>query len=449
MKSSLTHPSAYDPTIPVGSYWQESAPSARSTFAPLSGDAHCTVAVIGGGYTGLSTALHLARDHGIGVRVLEAGAPGWAASGRNGGFCCLGSSGLGYQALIRRYGLDETRRFFDAQIDSVDLVRQLAASENIDIQASGDGELALAHKPNRFEHMKSERDFLAETFGFETTLLEPDALKERGLHGPKFHGGKLNPAGFGLHPMRYARGLADAAVQRGATVHGRSAVTAWQREGNRHRLITDSGSVTADRVVVATNGYTREDLHAGLHGRIMPVLTNIVVTRPLTGAERAAQGWTDTTMAFDSRNLLHYFRLLPDGRFLFGGRGGLDARPQSAAPMRARLERELRELFPAWRTVETTHFWRGYANLAADFVPHIGPLPDDGTVFVGLAYHGNGVAMGTWAGRALAGLAAGAARTHDLPAVVSRPLPRFPMPVLRTAYWKAAYVALGAIDRWL
>lgn len=445
----LNHPTAIDPTLPVGSFWADSAPPARSDFAPLAGDQACDIAVIGGGYTGLSAALHLARDHGVDVRVLEAGAPGWAASGRNGGFCCIGGTKLSYQEMIRNYGVDETRRFFTVQRESVDLVRDLAESEDLEIQATGQGELALAHKPNRIKDFVDEHDFLAATFGFKTTLLNSEELRQRGWQAANVHGGHWVPVGFGLHPLLYARGLADAAVERGAVVHGSSAVTGWEPRGGRHRLVTAGGSITADKVIVATNGYTPEHLHAGLHGRTLPVLTNIIVTRPLTEDERAAQGWTDTTPSVDTLKLLHYFRLLPDGRFLFGGRGGLDARPEAADGMKAKLTREFAAMFPTWRDAEITHFWRGFVNMAADWVPHAGLLPGETTVYIGLAYHGSGVAMGTWTGYALAGLAAGTTKPTDLPAMMARPLPRYPLPALRPWYLRAAYMTYGFKDRWL
>src|SRR5690606_25782292 len=121
-----------------------------------------------------------------------------------------------------------------------------------------------------------------------------------------------------------ARGFTRAAHAAGAVIHSRSPVRAWRREGSQHLIETDGGRLKAHRVVLACNGYTQEAVLPSLAGRIMPVLSNILVTRPLLADEKAGQGWTSNTMCFDTRNLLHYFRLLPDGRFLFGGRGGTD-----------------------------------------------------------------------------------------------------------------------------
>ena len=123
----LYHPDLYDVSQPVPSYWEDSAPLSQTGYAPLEGDAGCEVAIIGGGYTGLSTALHLARDQGIEARLLEAGPIGWGASGRNGGFCCLAATKLSIGQLLKRYGEAETKRFYAAQLEAIGLVAALAA----------------------------------------------------------------------------------------------------------------------------------------------------------------------------------------------------------------------------------------------------------------------------------------------------------------------------------
>lgn len=441
------HPAASDPATPVDSYWAATAPPLAVEVPPLASDESCDVAVIGGGYTGLSAALHLARDHGLDVRVLERAEPGWGASGRNGGFCCIGGAKVSYQTLIGRHGLEETRRFFAVQREAVDLVAEIVSAEGIDIDRTGSSDLEIAHRPNRVGDLEAHRDFMRETFGVECRFLRKEDLAAGGIANAEAEAALGLPYGFGLHPLKYARGLAAAAATRGAKIHGANAVEAWQKAGGLHHLSTPGGTLKARQVIVATNGYTPEDLHPGLAGRLLPALSNVLTTRPLSAAERQAQGWTTDTMAYDSRNLLHYFRLLPDGCFLFGARGGVDAAPSTVPAMRADLVRHFHRMFPAWRDVQITHFWRGLVCLARDLVPHVGRLPDDPTVIHAFAYHGNGVSMGTWSGRAAAELVAGSRPDRDIvPAVMAQPLPAFPLPALRPLYLRTAYAGYWLKD---
>lgn len=442
--SRLYHPALYDRDAPVGSYWNASAPPLDRPTPPLGGAARCEVAVIGAGYTGLTAALSLVEEHGTEVRVLEAGTPGWGASGRNGGFCCLGGAKLGYDVIAERYGVDEMRRFFAVQLEAIELVRQTCASRAIEADITGGGEILLAHRPGRAAALRDERRAMYELVGLECSFLDNDALAERGLAADGFHGGLELPVGVGLHPLKYLRGLARAAIDAGVTVHGRSPVTALRREAGRFVLATPTGALTARKVVIATNGYTEEDRLPALAGRLMPAQSSIIVTRPLSAGERAAQGWTSTVMCADTRRLLHYFRLLPDGRFLWGGRGGISGSPAAAGRAERKLRRSFERHFPAWRHVETEFFWRGLVCLTKPLVPFVGRLEEG--LYAALAYHGNGVSFTAWAGRALARQVAGAQGADALPAVVHQPLPRFPLPFLRKLYLAGAYAAYGAQD---
>lgn len=446
---SLVHEDALHFHRPAASWWQHSAPPGDFAAPPLEGDASADVAIVGAGYTGLSAALRLAQEHHLEVRVLEAGEPGWGASGRNGGFCTVGAAKLGWRAMIARYGLDETQLFHASQVDAIGLVDALCAEHGIDAQIERGGEVTLAHRQARVAGLRAEADFLRATFGVEASYLSPAALAERGLASPAFHGGLHDPHALGIHPLRYARGLAAAATRHGAKLHGSSRVIGWERTNGQHRLITRSGSVRARHVIFATNGYTPESLASPLAGRLMPALSNILVTRPLSRDEQVAQGWTSRLVAFDTRNLLFYFRLLGDGRFLFGGRGGIVSADTSAPVMEAYLRRHFAAAFPAWAQVEHTHFWRGFVCLSRDLVPYLGALDEGATVWTALAYHGNGVAMATWSGRQLADLIAGRAKKEDLPAVVTRRLAAFPLPALRQLYLRAAYAGFRVKDGWL
>ena len=449
LESGLYHGSHYDRSRPVGSYWEAVGGAEPDGAAPLQGDLTVDVAIVGGGYTGLSAAYHLAREHGIDAAVLEAGRIGWGASGRNGGFCGLGGSKLGYGPMARRFGVPAAARFFAAQKAGVALVRSLAAEEAINVEPTGEGEHYLAHRTSRWHELENLSATVQRLFGERWPLWRKPELEERLLRSPEAQGCLVVPHYFGLNPLRYVRGLARAAVSKGAKVHAQTLVTSWQRAGGRHVLATPGGTVTAGKVLFATNGYTPEGLAPALHGRLLPALSSIIVTRPLSAAEQAAQGWTKPALIADSRKLLFYIRLLRDGRLLFGARGGTAASPKAFARQRAWMERRLGEKFPAWRGVEIEHAWWGLVCLAQDLLPHLGWLDEDCTTLGAWAYHGSGVSFATMFGRAAAARLAGRKPDPPLPDFLLTAPPCFPAPGLRLLALRAAYLGYGLQDEWL
>ena len=436
---TLYHPSMYDPA-PVPSYWEATAPRDDPGWTPLEGDAECDVAVIGGGYTGLSTALHLARDHGVDVTVLEAGDRiGWGASGRNGGFCCMPATKLSVAQMTKRYGLEETRRFFASQIEGIEFTRALIADHAIDCDMRGDGIFEVAHRPRAVGELKAYGETLGKLFGIETTLYGAEDFRGIGHDSSEQFGAlKVGPS-FALHPMKFTLGLARAASAAGATLHPGSLVTRWLREGGRHLLVTARGALRAKRVVVAANGYLRERLHRDFDARILPVISNIVTTRPLTAEELAAQSWKTDCPLINTRRLLFYYRLLPDNRLMLGARGDLTGAPADGERMRAWMTKRIGEVFPAWRDVQIDHFWRGFVCISRRLAPSVGRLEDDASVFYGFGYHANGVNTAPWTGMKLAAMIAGTETPEALPAVIRGLPPRFPLPGLRLKYLAAAY----------
>lgn len=415
-------PLIYDTARPVESWWQASAPAWASP-APLAADTRAEVTVIGGGYAGLACAIRLA-ELGIGSVVLEAGAIGWGASGRNGGIVGLRSDKLSDNAMLRRYGEAEFARYLRATVEGNQRVRAFCMDAGLGDAVQGEGEFWLAHSARaaiRMEAATSEH-------GVEIAYLPPD-----GTPGIRCHGGVLIRPGFGIHPLRLVRAMADHAGGLGVRVHPRSEVTLWQRDGARHQLVTAGGTVTADRVVLATNGFTPDNLDRRYAGRAVPVLSNIGVTRVLTAEERVSISWLGRNVAADSRNLLSYFRLLPEGRFLLGMRGDIRGGATGAARMRAAVRARIDRQFPALAGAEITHFWRGPVCAGASLTPSVGLLPDDPTIGHAFGWHGSGITGAQVGGRLLAEVLAGEPQAH-IPAPYRGLTPKLPFPGLRPYY---------------
>lgn len=429
----------------IGSYWEASVPVVKPD-RQLIGNATFEVAIIGAGFAGLSAALKLAQS-GVSVCVLDAEHVGYGASGRNGGFCCLGGTKLDERQLIRKFGLEEARKFVAYQVAGINLVAHRLDSWGVHADRHSNGEIYLAHRLKDIASLRSNAAFLKENFGIKASLLTRDELEAEGYGGPGFHGGLRMPYGFALNPMAYVQALAEQVRQAGGRIFGKSPVTGLSRDGDRWHLETEHGIVRARKVVLAANGYANESVPKWLYGRTLPVMSSIQVTRPLSDAELSAQGWTTDTMASDTRVLLHYFRLLPDRRFLFGTRGGVFENAPALAAMQKRARADFREMFPAWAEIEPEYSWHGHVCLSRSLTPFVGEVPGLDGVYAAMGWHGSGVAMASISGEKLAGLIQGKLRAQDLPLPLQRPFRKFPLPALRKLYLQGAYWWYGYQDR--
>lgn len=435
----IYEPEAYGPQL--GCYW--TGTTQPPTTPRITGDETADIAIIGGGFTGLNAALALARK-GRDMIVLDAERPGWGASGRNGGFCCLGGAKASDQSLARRFGqagLADWRATEKAAVRHVDA---LLSDLSIDADRHSRGETLLAHTPRAYQAMQADAEATARAYGTAPVLHAPQDLPALGMGGP-WHGGVTLRLGFALNPAKYHTGLAKVAAEAGVRLRSNAPVTEL-KSGLPWQLQTPTGAVTAKQVVLATNGYSSEDLPDWLRARYLPVQSSIIVTRPLSDAELAAQGWTSDQMAYDSRKLLHYFRLLPERRFLFGMRGGLRATPTAQRAISTKIRADFHRLFPAWQGVEITHEWSGLVCLMPGLTPFVGPVPGHDGLFAGMGYHGNGVAMGSYSGALLGAIVAGETPDGPWPEAMRRPPNRFPLGRYRRALLAPAYWAAEAFD---
>lgn len=402
-----------DPTL-SHSLWAATAARASCAYGPLRGSAEADVAVIGGGYTGLSAALHLA-EAGRKVLLLEAEQPGWGASGRNGG-----QINPGFKAppdeIEARYGKGLGGRMVALAGGCGDLVFDLIARHGIDCNAMRTGWIRAATTPRAMAALAE----VGRQWRMRAADVEPlDGHQMAKLLGTGVYtGGLIDRRGGNLHPLDYAMGLAAAAKGRGARIHGNSRVTGLAVTGDGVQVTTREGSVAAGQALICTNAYT-DALAPPLGQTIVPVNSMQVATAPL----RDNSGSTilpDGHAVSDSRRMLLYFRKDAQGRFIIGGRGAAGGR---AIRVRQRaLQRAAEQLYPQLRGADWPFAWGGEVALTRNYMPGLHRLAPN--VMAALGYNGRGVGMATALGKVLSSWASGCPETElDFPVAPARPIP--------------------------
>lgn len=399
---------AYDPLVsPPGrgqdyapTYWVATAGPPPQDDGPVNGDMEVDVAVVGSGFTGLSAALTLARDYGVRAVVLEANRAAWGCTSRNGGQGQNASGRLYRSQWIQRWGLDTARRL-DAEIrEGFEYWKSLVAQ--VDCDAQPGGHLYTAHRQKKMAFLENESRVMREVFGYDTRMLSKDQLRERYVDDHEAVGALLEPDGVGVHPLKLAYGYLRQARALGASIHPSSPVLGWRAQNGAYLLQTPGGTVRARRVAFATGGYTAQGVNPLLDNRIMPVLSNSLVTRALSPAELEAAGLKSTVFITDTRTLRFYYRLLPDGRVQIGSRSavhGADAQnPRHLALLRAGLVRK----FPSLRDVDVDYSWWGWVDVSHDMMPRVTQPDPAQQVYYAFGYGGNGVSFSAHAGRRLA-----------------------------------------------
>ena len=419
-----------DPHAP-GSLYAVTATAPAPTPA-LRGDRRVEVAVVGGGYTGLSAALHLA-ERGRHVALLESHEPGWGAAGRNGGQV---NAGLKHEPDVveRDLGPRYGPRLVRLAGEAPDLLFSLITRHRIECEARRSGTLRTTHHPRHVPGLHASVEQWARR---GVTVEFWDASRVAAATGAgRYVAATFDPRGGAVNPLSLARGLAVAALRAGASIHGGTRALRLERAGGAWRIVTPSGTVHADNVVLATDGYS-DALWPGLRTSIVPIYSSIIATAPLA-APLSASVLPGGAVVYETGNVTVYYRRDAAGRLLMGGRGR-----QSDAARRADYEHLARyacRLWPALADVAWTHWWNGQFALTPDFYPRF-HVPAAG-LYVGLGYSGRGVAFGIAMGAQLAAAASG--EPPDSLALPVTPIPRLPM----HRFWRigvAAGVAYGRL----
>ena len=405
-RSKLTQDS-----LPPSLYADTAVPSVATPALDV--DKKVSVAIIGGGFAGLSTALHLA-EQGTDAIVLESREPGWGASGNNGGQLNPGLK-LDPDTVEATFGADLGRRMiafaYNTPVFTLELIRRLA----IACEARQNGTLRAAYQESHAAAVETTAQQCIRR-GMPVTVLDRNALRE--VTGTdRYIRAMFDSRGGDVQPLSYARGLARAALAAGAVIHGQTPALSLRRESGRWHIETPRAGVRAEKVLIATNGFTG-DLWPGLCRTIVPIFSSIAATEPL--AEIIARQVMPTrSVLYESGHITVYYRLDASNRLLMGGRGPMRwIRDPSAV---AYLVRYALKLWPALEGVKWTHGWNSRLAMTADHYPHVHePAPG---VLAYLGCNGRGVALASAMGQQLAKrLIGGETVTIDMPVTSIKPI---------------------------
>ncbi len=418
-------------------------PAHREPAARLDGDLEVDVLIVGGGLTGLSTALSL-RAEGVDVALLERDFIGAGASGRNAGHLTP-TIGKDLPSLLRVYGHDRSQALVRFADDAVSYTEQMIEKHAIECEYEANGNILAGLHPKHEHSLRNAAD-AARALNAEVDFLDPGAMRERGLP-TAFTCGVLERRGGILHPGLYVTGLRRAAEDMGVRIF--EGVRIEQLiDGQKTVAQCDGGRVTANAAVLATNAYTTS--FGWMPRSVVPLRVSLFETDPLEADELQALGWPGREGIYTAHEMLESYRLTARRTIVGGSRivryayaNGLGQGYDEAA-FRI-IEKAFRARFPALAERPIAHFWGGWIGLTLDFLPRIGSTQPEGRVFHGMGYAGHGVAQATLMGALLADRIAG--REHPCEAALRRRAFDWPPEPLRWAAAKAILGALASIDR--
>ncbi|MEH6402766.1 MAG: FAD-binding oxidoreductase [Sneathiella sp.] len=382
---------AESPNISYFPYWWEAA-EPKQTIQELPAGVQ-DVVVVGGGYTGLSAALTLAKS-GLSVVVLDTERPGFGASSRNGGMISnLLKPGL--SELMAKYGAEQGKAIYQEAFNSVGFVKKLIGDEKIECDLNLAGRLYPAVLEKHLDSMKRETALKQKHLGIEDEIVGKDQCRQD-IASDLYVGGFRQFDTGGLHPAKFVKGLASAVEKNGGLILAPCKAKSIKKQSGTYELETSLGPIKCNKVVIATNGYSGS-FYSSLEKKVIPIGSTMIATEPLP-KETVSELFPTGRMIADSRKMLSYFRPSPDGtRILLGGRPTvLPAPPMTQAKA---LQRRLSEIFPQLDKVAVSHVWSGNVAYSFEALPAIGQ--EDGIYFA-LGYCGSGVAMSGYLGHKIA-----------------------------------------------
>jgi len=376
-------------------WWDAAEPVERAATLP----AEAEVAIVGGGYAGLSAALTL-RRLGHQPVVLDAERIGWGASSRNGGMVLTGLK-LGVNKLISMYGRELARRMYAASLETIDAVEHIVNEENIACDFSRTGHLEVACKPAHFDDYARQVEVIAREFDHQLRVVPRNQLRNE-IGSDIYYGGMVDEISAGLNPARYVAGLGAAAMRSGARIWERTRLQNILRETRDgapgFRLNSSRGVLWARNVLVGTSGYTGAATPA-LRKKIIPIGSFIIATEVLSGGLARELSPRDRQI-YDSKNYLYYYRLTPDQRMLFGGRAAFFPETDQTVRRSAEILRlGMIDVYPQLRDTKVEYAWGGTLDFCFDLMPHAGQIEG---IYFAVGYAGHGVAMATYQGQKMA-----------------------------------------------
>ena len=444
--ASLYHKDIYKFEEPINSYWETTINTKKNEYKEVNKNIQTNIVVIGGGYTGISCALSLAKNFNEDVVLVEAGHIGWGSSARNAGFCCIPPTKMSVKKIFKKYGKEETKKFFKNTIDGSNFTKDLISEYKINCDLTGDCNYEVAPHPSYFESIKKEAEVYKNEFGIETEVFSQQEFNQIGHGGQEQFGAFSYKPGFAINPLKFLLGLANKANENGVKIYQKSNVIKIEKNSEKFSVIVNENIITANKIVMATNGFYKDDLLPNLNDRILPVISNIIITRPLTNEEVKSHNYVTHSPVLNTRNLLFYYRLLKDNRFLFGARGDLIGSEQSSIHKSRIMENQMKKVFPNWKDVEIDFHWRGLVAVTTKLSPSLGKLEND-EIYYSFGYQANGVNTAPWSGNELAKLIVSNSKEMNISKLYQGLSMKFPFPKLRLFYLKLYLMYYSLMDK--